>query len=86
MNYLLKTQEVYRVPNEEAAKQLIETAKADGKGDIIKYNCEYRERKAKGEVIDTWYRVTLNRLFNDEKEPDGNAEISYSYRNESNFL
>lgn len=85
MNYLLKTQEIYRVPNEDAAKQLIEAAKADGKGDLIKYNCEYRERKTKGEIIDTWYRVTLNRLFNDEKEPDGITTISYSYGNEPNF-
>ena len=85
MNYLLKTQEIYRVPNEDAAKQLIEAAKADGKGDLIKYNCEYRERKAKGEIIDTWYRVTLNRLFNDEKEPDGITTISYSYGTEPNF-
>lgn len=77
MAYLLKTQEVYRVDDEAAAKALIEAAKEDGAGNVIKYSCDYHERKAKGEVIDSWYRVTLNRQFSDEKEPEGFATVSY---------
>lgn len=77
MAYLLKTQEVYRVDDESSAKQLIEDAKIDGAGTLSKYNCEYHERKQKGEVIDTWYRVTLQRTFTDEKEPESCYGVSY---------
>ena len=77
MAYLLKTQEVYRVEDEIAAKQLIEEAKSDGAGVLTKYSCDYHERKAKGEVVDSWYRVTLTRQFTDEKEPEGETTISY---------
>lgn len=78
MKYLLKTQEIYRVQTENEATTLIEEAKSDGKGEVVKYNCEYREQKAKGEVVDTWYRVTINRLFTNEKEPDGFVSVNYS--------
>ena len=77
MAYLLKSQEIYRVEDEAAAKQLIEDAKNDGAGDLVKYSSEYHERKSKGEVIDSWYRVTLNRAFSDEKEPEGYYSVSY---------
>lgn len=77
MAYLLKTQEIYRVDDETSAKQLIEDAKADGCGEIMKYSCVYKEKKAKGEVVDSWYLVTLNRHFSDEKAPEGFASVSY---------
>ena len=55
-------------------------------GQYIRLNAnESNSIFSKGEIIDTWYRVTLNRLFNDEKEPDGITTISYSYGNEPNF-
>lgn len=77
MAYLLKTQEIYRVDDEAAAKQLIEDAKADGFGEIMKYSCVYREKRSKGEVVDSWYLVTLNRQFTQEKEPEGFASVNY---------
>lgn len=77
MVYLIKTQEVYRVDDEAAAKQLIEEAKADGCGEVMKYSCVYKEKTAKGEVVDSWYLVTLNRQFTKEKEPEGFASVSY---------
>lgn len=78
MAYLLKTQEIYRVDDEVAAKTLIENAKQDGAGDLVKYACDYHERKQKGEVIDSWYRVTLTRSFTDEKDPIGQTYITYT--------
>lgn len=77
MRYLLETTENYRVNNEEEAKQLIEEAKAGSNYTLKKYSSQYKERKAKGEVIDAWYRVTLVKVFNDEKEPDSQIEVSY---------
>lgn len=78
MAYLLKTQEVYRVDDEDAAKLLIENAKTDGAGTLSKYSCDYHEKKSKGEVVDSWYRVTLSRTFTDEKEPEGETYITYA--------
>lgn len=75
--YLIKTEETYRVDTEEEAKALIEDAKVDGAGDLVKYNCEYHDKKVKGEIVDTWYRVTLKRFFNDEKEPVVDVSVNY---------
>lgn len=77
MKYLLETTENYRVDSEENAKELIEKAKADNHYILKKYNVQYKERKMKGEVVDTWYKVTLTKMFTDEKEPEGTIEITY---------
>lgn len=78
MKYLIKTVETYRVASENEAKQVIEDAKKDGNYFLSKYNSEYKCTKAKGEVVDEWYRVTLTKEFTSEKEPDSYADISYS--------
>lgn len=75
MKYLTDVTEVYRVDSEAEADQLLETAKASGV--LNKYSCVYKERKQKGEIIDSWYKVTLNKKFTDEKEPDRQVTISY---------
>lgn len=76
--YLIKTVEQYRVDSESEAKSLIEEAKADKNYTLSKYSSEYKERKVKGEVEDAWYRVTLNKTFSDEKEPDCTASVEYT--------
>lgn len=75
MKYLTDVTEVYRVDSEAEADQLLETAKASGV--LNKYSCVYKEKKQKGEVIDSWYKVTLNKKFTDEKDPDKQMTISY---------
>ncbi len=69
MKYLIETTEVYRVDSESEATKIIEEAKKSNKYELIRYNRIQRERKQKGEVIDSWYKVTLNKKFDDEKEP-----------------
>lgn len=76
MKYLIDTTEIYRVDSEVEADQLLETAKASGV--LNKYSCVYKERKQKGEIIDSWYRVTLNKKFTDEKDPTTQITISYT--------
>lgn len=78
MKYLIKTVETYRVASEDEAKQVIEAAKKDGNYFLSKYNSEYKCTKAKGEVVDEWYRVTLTKEFTSEKEPDCCTDVSYS--------
>ena len=77
MKYLLETTESYRVNNEDEAKTLIEAAKADNHYILKKYSSQYKERKQKGEVVDYWWKVTLVKSFNNEKEPETDVDIEY---------
>ena len=78
MRYLLKNVLTYRVASEAEAKELIEEAKKDRNFNLSKYSSEYKCSKAKGEVVDEWYRVILTKDFTSEKEPDCTTTISYN--------
>ena len=75
--YLLEVTETYRADSEKEAAQLIEDAKNDNKYTLSKYTSTFKERKQKGEVVDTYYKVVLTKKFDDEKEPIGDASIEY---------
>ena len=75
MKYLIQTVETYRVDSEENAAALIDEAKTDHNFVLTKYTSEHKEKKAKGETVDSWYRVTLTKFFTDEKEPALNHRI-----------
>ena len=79
MTYLIETTEVYRCDSENEAKTLIEEAKRTST--LKKYNCVAKEKKQKGEVIDSWYRLTLVKVWDDEKEPCGSTAVSYGLPN-----
>ena len=85
MKYLIQTVETYRVDKEDEAKKMIEEAKADNHFILKKYSSEYKERKQKGQIIDTYYKVTLTKAFTDEKEPEFRTEVSYANDTESAF-
>lgn len=76
-NYLVQVQEIYRVNTEKEAQDLISSAKEESGYELIKYNCEHKEKKSKGDVIDDWYKVSLVKRFNDEKEPVFKYRVSY---------
>lgn len=75
--YLIQTTEVYRVDSEPEVENLIAEAKEDTTFDVIKYNCEHKERKLKGEVVDDYYKVSIVKGFTSEKEPDTQVIVSY---------
>ena len=75
--YLIKTTEEYRADTEGEATELINAAKADGRYELTKYSSVYKEKKQKGEVIDSWYMVTLVKTFDNPKDPQGEAAIEY---------
>ena len=75
MNYLIETTEIYRVDTENDAKELVEEAKRTST--VAKYSCVYKEKKAKGEVVDSWYRVSITKKWDEEKEPCGATKVSY---------
>lgn len=75
--YLIQTTEVYRVDTEVEVENLIAEAKEETIFDVVKYNCEHKERKLKGEVIDDYYKVSIVKSFTLEKEPDRQVLINY---------
>lgn len=75
--YLISTVETYRVDSEAEAEQLVNEAKEDTAYELLKYTCENKSRKAKGEIIDNWVRCTLTKGFADEKEPEATVTINY---------
>ena len=75
--YLVSTTETYRVDTEAEATQAIEEAKADNTYVLGKYTSEHKERRAKGEVVDEYWKLTLTKLFNDIKEADTQVTVSY---------
>lgn len=77
MRYLTQVVETYRVDREEQVLEMIEEAKQDNRFTLTKHTSQYKERKQKGEVIDAWYKVTLTKVFTDEKEPEANVTINY---------
>lgn len=79
--YLCKSSDEYHINTEEQAKAFIEEAKSSSEFQLKKYLCEYKEIKSKGEVIDTYYKVTLVKEFNDIKEPMYNINIEYNIDN-----
>ena len=77
MKYLTQVTETYRVDTEDQVLKMIEEAKQDGRYTLVKHASQYKERKAKGEVIDAWFKVSLTKQFTDEKEPDATVTINY---------
>ena len=76
--YLISVTETYRVDTETEAAKIIEEAKVDGKYVLSKNSSFKKERKQKGEIVDEWYKLTLTKVFDDEKEPVGSATIEYN--------
>ena len=77
MKFLISTTEVHRVDTENEAVMLIEDAKKDGNFILTKYFTEHKEKKAKGEIIEEYYKVTLTKSFTDIKEPSVQTTITY---------
>ena len=66
MRQLMKTVDTYRVNDEEEAVQLIEEFKnrqlTDGYS-LTKSGYVLKNKKSKGEIIDSWAIVTIERSF-----------------------
>lgn len=76
--YLCQVQEIYRVDSEAEAAKLIEEAKRDSRFTLLKSSTEYKTVKAKGEIVDEYWKTTLVKHFTDLKEPDATVEVSYT--------
>ena len=76
--YLCQVQEIYRVGSETEAANLIEAAKKDNTFTLLKSSTEYKTIKAKGEIVDEYWKTTLVKHFTDLKEPDCTVSVDYT--------
>jgi len=76
--YLISTVETYRVDSEPEVNQILEEAKTNKQYELQRYNCTQKEVKVKGEVVDAYYKLSLTKIFTNEKEPDRQVEITYT--------
>ena len=67
--YLIKVVEQFRIESEQEVKDFIEKEKKNPAFELVKYTSESKEHKTKGEVDDAWFRVTLTKVYNNEREP-----------------
>jgi hypothetical protein len=62
MSDFIKETFEFKVETEEEATALINDFKEKSIG-IVNYKTVYRTKKEKGEVVDSWYIVTLTQTF-----------------------
>jgi hypothetical protein len=77
MIYLISTVETYRADTEAQAQTIISEAKAAKEYTLTKYSSEQKEVKAKGEIVDSYYKVVLTKAFTDIKEPVVQTTVTY---------
>lgn len=66
---LLSQTEVYVVENDIQAQTLIKEAKENDEGyELKKYTDEAKQKKVKGEIVASYHKVTLVKVFEEEKE------------------
>lgn len=82
--FLTRVTETYRADSEKEAAELIEAAKKNDAFILDKYSTTRKDLKAKGEIVDTYYRVNLTKVFTDEKDPVYVIEPKYDYTTGSN--
>lgn len=75
--YLISTVETYRVDKENEVETMLELAKNAKEYELIKYTSEKKEVKAKGEIVDEYYKVSLHKAFNDIKDPYSDVSVVY---------
>lgn len=78
MKHLINTIETYRVDTVEEVEKLHEEMKNDPCFTLASFSYKTKYLKSKGEIIDEWQLVTAKKVFNDEKAPEVNYNITYA--------
>lgn len=77
MKYLVKTTETYRVNTVAEVEQLHQALREEKHSTLSAFNYKTKYIKEKGEIIEEYQLVVATRIFNDEKEPINDIQISY---------
>jgi hypothetical protein len=72
--YLVSTVETYRVDTEAEVTRVIEEAKHDGSYELAQYISKRKDIKKNDE---TYWELSLKKIFNDIKDPISIVEIDY---------
>lgn len=83
--YLIKVTEEYRADSENEADEILEAARAESMYEIKKSTKTKKQAKAKSEIVDEWFNVSITKIFDSEKEPIGSARILYDLKGDSAF-
>lgn len=75
--YLTTVVETYRVDSETEVEMMLEEAKNASQYTLVKYTSQKKEKKQKGEIVDTYFKLSLHKIFNDESDPYNEISISY---------
>lgn len=75
--YLLRSENVYRVPTVEDALALREELQQIDCGELISFSYTTKYIKVKGEIIEEYQIVKAKIQFTDEKEPEEHIKVSY---------
>lgn len=76
--FLIQSVEKYRLDSQEDVDTFLEELKESEYFNILKYSSERKEVKQKGEVVDSYYILTVTKSFNDLKDPQFIVNTSYS--------
>ena len=77
MRYLLKAVDTYRVATVSDVEKLHDELLEDSTFDLVAFSYKTKYIKAKGEIIDEYFIVTLVKVFDDPRDPQGEASVSY---------
>lgn len=75
--YLLKVENTYRVPTVEEALELRKSLEGISCGELASFSYTTKVIKVKGEVVEEYQLVKAKIIFDDEKDPVYDTEVSY---------
>lgn len=78
MKNLIKVVETYRIDTEAEVEEFIKSLKNDSRFELSNYKTDNKVLKVKGEIEDTWKRVTVTKIFNEEKAPNIEVDVDYN--------
>ncbi|MEG0153063.1 hypothetical protein [Clostridium sp.] len=76
--HLIKTTEVYRVDTVSEVEVFHTDLKNDGNFVLDGFGYKQKQIKEKGEVVEEYNLVTVKKLFDDEKYPSHDVDITYN--------
>lgn len=69
MKFLIQTTEIFRCDSEQEAETFLKDMKKDKNYEITSSTVAKKEVKQKGEVVDSYIKLTVKKVYNEEKDP-----------------
>ena len=69
MKFLIQTTEIFRCDSEQEAETFLKDMKKDKNYEITSSTVAKKEVKQKGEVVDSYIKLTVKKVYNEERDP-----------------